>query len=63
MFIGFSLLAAYNATKFSKFHEDLVFRSRGFHFWGFKLELSLVATSLEGFSVTSHEKKGARGPF
>ena len=32
-------------------------RSWGFPFGGFELERSLVATSLEGFSVTGHEKK------
>ena len=33
------------------------FRFGGFPFRGFELECSLVATSLEGFSVTSHEKR------
>ena len=36
--------------------STFVFRSGGFPFRGFKLEWSLVATSLEGFSVTGHEK-------
>ena len=43
--------------------STFVFRSGGFPFRGFELEWSLVATSLEGFSATSHEKKGTKGPF
>ena len=43
--------------------STFVFRSGGFPFRGFELEWSLVATSLEGLSVTSHEKKGTRAPF
>ena len=43
--------------------STFVFRSGGFPFQGFELEWSLVASSLEGFSVTGHEKKGTRGPF
>ena len=43
--------------------STFVFRSGGFPFRGFKLEWSLVATSLEGVSVTSHTEKGTRGPF
>ena len=38
-------------------------RSGGFPFRGFELEWSFVATSLEGLSVTGHEKKGTGGPF
>ena len=37
--------------------STFVFRSRGFPIGGFELEWSLVATSLGGFSVTSHEKR------
>ena len=40
-----------------------VFRSGSSPFGGFKLAGSLVATSLEGFSVTSQERKGTKGPF
>ena len=45
--------------------STFVFRSGRFPFSirGFELEWSLVATSLEGFSVTSREKKGSRGRF
>ena len=42
--------------------STFVFRSGGFSFWGFELAWSLVATSLEGFSVTSHENKDTVGP-
>ena len=43
--------------------STFVFRSGGFLFRGFVLEWSLVAPSLEGFSVTSHEKGVPRAPF
>ena len=43
--------------------STFVFRSGGFPFRGFELEWSLVATSLEGFSVTSNEKGYQWGPF
>ena len=42
--------------------STFVFRSGGFLFQRFELEWSLVATSLERFSVTSHEK-GYQGPL
>ena len=42
--------------------STLVFRSRGFPSRGFELEWSL-ATSLEGFSVTSHGERVPRTPF
>ena len=45
---------------FAKVH--FVFRSGGLPFREFEVEWSLVATSLEGFSVTSHEK-GYQGPL
>ena len=38
--------------------STFVFRFGGVPLWGFELEWSLVATSLEGFSVASR-KKGA----
>ena len=37
--------------------STFAFRSGGFPLRGFELEWSLVATSLEGFSVTSHERR------
>ena len=37
--------------------STFVFSSGGFPFRRFELEWSLVATSLEGFSVISHEKR------
>ena len=43
--------------------STFVFMSGGFPFQGFELEWSLVATSLEGFSVTSHEEGVPRAPF
>ena len=43
--------------------STFVFRSGGFPCRGFELEWSLVATSLEGFSVTSHEKRVPGAPF
>ena len=43
--------------------STFVFRSGGFPSQGFELEWSLVATSLEGFSVTGHEKRVPRAPF
>ena len=43
--------------------STFVFRSGGFPFRGFDLEWSLVAPSLEGFSVTNHEKGIPGAPF
>ena len=43
--------------------STLVLGPRGFPFAGFKLEWSLVATSLEGFSVTVPNKKDSKGLF
>ena len=42
--------------------STFVFRS-GFPFRRFELEWSLVATSLEGFSVASHKERVPRAPF
>ena len=39
------------------------FSSEWFPFGGFELEWSLVAASLEGFSVTSHQKRVRGAPF
>ena len=43
--------------------STLVFRFGGFPFGGFELEWSLVATSLENFSVTGHGKRAPGAPF
>ena len=43
--------------------STFVFRSGEFPFPGFKLEWSLVATSMEGVSVTSHEGRVPGAPF
>ena len=59
------LLSGGEALNLHFANVHFVFRSGVFPFWGFELEGSLVATSLEGFSVTSHKnlKRVPRAPF
>ena len=43
--------------------STFVFRSGEFPFRGFEVKWSLVATSLEGFSVNCHEKRVPKAPL